>query len=89
MPKYDMLCENCGIIEIEHSIHEDHPELHECEENHLGVVTCGKMTRAFNREKAPVIRFISSRGGGVDDWASKVAKGPENPTSEETGVAYR
>jgi len=89
MPKYDMLCENCGVIEIEHSIHEDHPELHECEENHLGVVTCGEMKVYFGGASKPVIKFISRRGGGVDDWASKVATGPQNPTSEETDVAYR
>ena len=80
MPKYDMLCENCGVIEIEHSIHEDHPELHECG---------SKMKIFFGNANKPVIKFVSSRGGGVDDWASKVAKGPENPTSEETDVAYR
>ena len=80
MPKYDMLCENCGIIEIEHSIHEDHPKKHDY---------CGApMAVYFGNAKSPVIEFISSRGGGVDDWASKVAKGPQNPTSEEADVNY-
>lgn len=77
MPKYDMLCENCGIIEIEHSMHDDHPEKHDCG---------GNMKITFG--KSPLIKFVSSRGGGVDDWASKVAKGPQQPTSEESDVAY-
>lgn len=79
MPKYDMLCENCGVIEIEHSMHEDHPERHDCG---------GKMKVYFGNAMKPVINFVSSRGGGVDDWASKRAMGPQHPTSEETDVAY-
>lgn len=79
MPKYDMLCENCGVVEIEHSIHDDHPKKHDY---------CGApMKVTFGQ--VPVIKFVSSRGGGVDDWASKVATGTQNPTSEETDVAYR
>lgn len=80
MPKYEMMCENCGVIIIEHSMHEDHPENHECG---------GKMTRYFGNMNTQVVSFVSSRGGGVDDWASKVAKGPQNPTSEETEYPYR
>jgi hypothetical protein len=79
MPKYDMLCEKCGVVEIEHSIHEDHPKKHDCG---------GKMAVYFGNAKKPVINFVSNRGGGVDDWASQVAKGPQHPTSEESDVAY-
>jgi hypothetical protein len=65
---------------------EDHPDHHEIGD---GGKCNGKMTRYFGNMKTQVVSFVSSRGGGVDDWASKVAKGPENPTSEETGYPYR
>lgn len=28
--KYDMLCEKCGEVEIEHPMAEDHPKKHTC-----------------------------------------------------------
>ncbi len=28
--KYDMMCEKCGKVEIEHPMAEDHPEKHSC-----------------------------------------------------------
>jgi len=78
MSKYDMLCEECGIVEIEHSIHEDHPDLHSCG---------NKMTRYFGDQRRPAIEFKPSRGGGVDDWAS-VRMDPQPMTSVERETAY-
>ena len=79
MPKYDMLCENCGIVEIQHSMHKDHPEGHECG---------GKMQRYFGGNTATPVHFISTRGGGIDDW-SKQTVSIQHPTSEEAQVPYR
>lgn len=28
--KYEMMCEKCGPVEIEHPMAEDHPRLHSC-----------------------------------------------------------
>lgn len=76
---YDMICENCGVVEIEHSIHERHPELHHCG---------GRLTRYFGMQRRPVITFKPSRGGGVDDWAS-VRIDRQEMTSVESETPYR
>lgn len=77
--RYDFACPECGIIEIEHPMKDDHPK--ECPE-------CGsEIKRHFG--EAPPVHFISSRGGGVDDWASKQAPAPQHPTHPESDVPYR
>jgi len=77
LPKYDFSCINCGIIEIEHSIHVPHP------------ARCPNCNEPIVRHivDVPVIEFISN-GGGVDDWASKVITRQE-PTSDEADVPYQ
>lgn len=76
MSKYDMLCENCGVVEIEHSIHEDHPENHSCG---------GKMQRYFGDQKRPTIKFIGR--GDIDGWASqRIDRQPM--TSPESEAEY-
>jgi predicted nucleic acid-binding Zn ribbon protein len=81
MAKYDMYCAHCDeIFEVEHPMREDNPTIHD---------KCGgPITRYFEPGKVPSIQFISSRGGGVDDWASKVAPEPQHQTSDEEGVPY-
>ena len=75
MSKYDMLCENCGVIEIEHSIFEGHPEKHTCG---------GNMERYFGNQRRPTIKFIST-GGGVDDWSShRLDRQPMTSVERET-----
>jgi hypothetical protein len=79
MAKYDMICENCGEVEIEHPMSEDHPEIHECG---------GKLSRYFGGLSAQPVSFKPSRGGGVDDWASQRVE-IQHPTSEEANIPYR
>lgn len=77
MPKYEMLCENCGIVEIEHSMREDHPEFHDCG---------GHMRRYFGNLADQPIHF-SQEGGGVDGWSRQRVE-IQHPTSEEAGIPY-
>jgi len=72
MPKYDFICENCGLIEVEHSIHKGHPR--KCP-------TCkGKITRYFGQ--MPGVKLVG-RG-----WTTKYDGGVQPATSEEATVPY-
>lgn len=83
MSKYDMLCTVCGEVEIEHSMHEDHPKTHGLTEG--GVICVGKLARYFGNQRRPTIKFKPSRGGGVDDWASvRIDRQPETSVESET-----
>lgn len=81
MARYDMYCAQCDeIFEVEHPMKDEHPKTHEA---------CGgPISRYLAPGQAPLIKFISTRGGGVDDWASKVAPRPQAETSDEAGVPY-
>ena len=81
MPKYDMYCANCDLVyEIEHPYSVDHPKTHpECG---------GPVTVYISPGSRMAVHFISSRGGGADDWASKVAPAPQPMTSDDADVPY-
>lgn len=76
MPKYDMLCEDCGQVEIEHSMHEDHPDRHSCG---------ARMKRYFGNLGDQPITYKGT--GGIDDWTRQRVD-PQQPTSPESDVKY-
>jgi putative FmdB family regulatory protein len=81
MSKYDFKCPNCGVFTVEHAMDEKHPE--RCE-------VCGSpITRYFGSTKNATIIFVPSRGGGVDDWASRRAPAPQEQTSVMSETPYR
>ena len=72
MPKYEFVCENCGPIIIEHSVHKGHPR--KCP-------SCkGKIERFFG--SMPCVKY-NGRG-----WTTKYDGGIQPATSEEAKVPY-
>ena len=73
MPIYDMECENCGFIEIEHSIHKNHPK--KCPECKKGKIHVVFLSHAL----------VKLKGRG---WTTKYDGGVQPATSEEAKVPY-
>jgi len=76
MPTYDFVCENCGYIEIHHSIHDEHPD--KCPQCKSGDITRTILT-------VPPIKYIGR--GHIDDWKSTRVD-PQRPTSPESNTPY-
>ena len=76
MPTYDFLCENCGYVELHHSIHDDHPEI--CPQCKKGKIKIAILT-------APPVRYIGR--GNADGWRQQRVE-LQQPTSEEYDVPY-
>lgn len=75
MSTYDFICDNCGQIEISHSIHDEHPE------------TCPYCEAPIERTIISMVpvKFLHGRNT-IDDWGPKLER--QQPTSPEAGVPY-
>jgi len=75
MSTYDFYCDNCGLIEIQHSIHDEHPKI------------CPYCEAPIERTIISMVpvKFVGGRNA-IDDWGPKLE--PQRQTSEESGVSY-
>lgn len=82
MSKYDFICPNCGVIEVDHPMSEDHPtHCPYCEAEFEGQILT-----------APPI-FFEGRGIGGEYWKKRRPKEVNKyeqteVTSDEAGVPY-